>query len=240
MFSSKNFYKHFSNSFKEYSFSKKKYLDTIDDIISDLDNKPRSIIDIGAGDGRRSLKIAKKLGVNDLILVDDCDEILSDIKEDLNIKKIIEDISDNDFYKKIEKKSDLVLCLWNVLGHIETEEERISAIKNISNLLNVNGVVYLDVNNRYNAKQYGFKNVVRNILKDLVFFNKNNGDFSFSFKEGENDIKTKVHIFNPYELDKYFKMYGLKILDKKFINYSTGEIESNIFSGQILYKLKKI
>lgn len=239
MFSSKIFYKYFSNNFTEYSFSKKKYLDSIDNIITNLDFKPKNIIDLGAGDGRRSLKIAEKLKVEDIVLVDNCSEMFNKITETENIKKVTDDISDNNFYSKIGKKSDLVLCLWNVLGHIETEGERVSVIENITNLLSDKGIGFLDVNNRYNVRQYGFKNVIKNILKDIFSPNNKNGDFPFNFKKEELDIKTSVHIFNPYEVDKYLKNAGLKIVDKKFIDYDTGKIGSNIFSGQILYKIKK-
>jgi 2-polyprenyl-3-methyl-5-hydroxy-6-metoxy-1,4-benzoquinol methylase len=240
MFSSKIFYKYFSKKFGEYSSSKKEYLDSIDNIITNLHFKPTSIIDLGAGDGRRSLKMAKKLKVEDVILVDNCSEMFSDTIHTENIKKMVDDISDNNFYLRIDKKFDLILCLWNVLGHIETKESRMSVIKNISKIINDDGVCFLDINNRYNIKQYGIKNVLKNILRDIFLPNNKNGDFQFDFKNGDVNIKTQVHIFNPFEIDKYLKKNNIKIIDKKFIDYKTGRISSNVFFGQILYKIKRI
>lgn len=240
MFSSKIFYKHFSKYFGEYSSSKKEYLNSIDNIITNLHFKPTGIVDLGAGDGRRSLKLAKALNVENIILVDNCPEMFSEAIHTENIKKIDDDISDNNFYLRMDKKFDLILCLWNVLGHIETEENRMSVIKNISKIITDDGVCFLDINNRYNVKQYGINNVLKNILSDIFLPNYKNGDFQFDFKKEFVNIRTKVHVFNPFEIDKYLKNNNLKIIDKKFIDYKTGRISSNIFSGQILYKIKKI
>ncbi len=234
-FSSLDFYNEFAQSFKDYSASKVRYLNSIDTIISSINTRPLRMIDLGAGDGRRGLKISKKLDINDVVLVDESSEMLAADLHDSNVKKVTTDISNADICKY--GTYDLIICLWNVFGHLKYEDKRYEVLKNISMMARPNATIFIDVNNRYNIAHYGLYNVFKNVLKDCIMMT--NGDFNFSIKSNDKVIQTSVHIFNPFELDRLIRKSGLRILKKIYINYTTGSITNNMFSGQILYQLCK-
>ena len=147
------------------------------------------------------------------------------------------DISDKNF--KFCEKYGIVTCLWNVLGHVNTKERRLTALINLASLMEDNGLLFIDVNNRYNVSNYGLGKVLKNIYKDIFHFDRGNGDYKLNIDTGDIKIQTNVHIFNPFEIEKLIKLAGLKIVKRWMINYNTGNSNNNIFGGQILYKLSK-
>ena len=237
MQSSDVFYTHFSKSYARYALTKQAFIDAVNNFIKKETSTEKTMIDVGAGDGKRSKLISDSIGVEYLTLLDNSDGMVDLAKKISNSSVIKADISSKDF--KLEKKYDVVLCLWNVLGHIVAENREI-ALKNIASIVEDNGVIFLDINNRYNISHYGIGSVVRNILKDIFIPRKSNGDFNLKIDTDGKQISTIVHIFNPFEIEHLFKLAGLSVLKRKIINYKTGEIKNNFWEGQLVYKLKKI
>jgi 2-polyprenyl-3-methyl-5-hydroxy-6-metoxy-1,4-benzoquinol methylase len=72
---------------------------------------------------------------------------------------------------------DAILCLWNVLGHIESNQKRLTALKNMKGLLSPKGTIFIDVNNRYNANSYGYFRTLGRLLFDVIHPPKKRGCF---------------------------------------------------------------
>jgi SAM-dependent methyltransferase len=194
------------------------------------------MIDVGSGDGKRGRLISDIFGLTRFTAVDNSDGMIEELRKIEEAEVIYADISDESF--RINRKHDLVLFLWNVLGHVPTDKQKI-ALTNLANIVEANGVIFLDVNNRYNIKHYGFRSVIKNAFKDIIKRDKANGDFPLFLKTDKGEIETVVHIFNPLEIKKLIKSAGLEIQKMVVVDYSNGKIGRNIFSGQLVFKLKK-
>jgi 2-polyprenyl-3-methyl-5-hydroxy-6-metoxy-1,4-benzoquinol methylase len=233
---SEKFYTLFAISYRDYSFNKKEYLSAVNKFIKNEALSPESMIDVGSGDGRRGRYIGDILGIAKITLIDNSEGMVTLAKRVHGTDVIFSDISSPRF--EIKHTYDLVSLLWNVLGHIPRESRPI-ALTNLAKLVNDDGLIFIDVNNRYNVSHYGFLAVMKNVLKDIFSSNKANGDFNLSMMTKNGEIKTTVHIFNPFEIERIIRSAGLKIEKREIINYRNGKICKTIFGGQLVYKLSK-
>ncbi len=236
IFASKEFYDQFSSHYHNYSIQRQCYLRKIDQLLLSTGKSASSLIDVGCGYGDRSLKLARSLNIGRVTLLDNSPCMLRYCNSQGH-EKILLDISSNNF--SVNKKFDMVLCLWNVLGHVETEEKRIVALKNMRNLLTENGKLYIDVNNRHNISEYGYFSVIRNLFKSYFLFYRETGDFLLKMKSGDAVLQTKVHIFTVYEMKRLIKESGLKMVQRKIINYQDGKEVRSVFQGQLFFILSK-
>lgn len=236
IFTSEKFYTLFASSYRDYSFNKKGYLSAVNKFIQEETLSPKSMIDVGSGDGKRGRDIGDILGIEKITLIDNSDGMIALAKNIHGADIIFTDISNSRF--QTEKKYDLVTLLWNVLGHIPSDSRAI-ALANLVKLVNNGKSIFIDVNNRYNISHYGIKAVLRNILKDIFLPNKSTGDFTLKVLTSKGEIETIVHIFNPFEIERLIKSAGLKIEKRKIINYRNGKACRTIFGGQLVYKLSK-
>lgn len=233
MKNSKDYYNNLSESYDSETIKRLKYLNKVDDYIIQncKDNLINNYLDVGSGDGRRSMKIADKVNVNNTIyLIDNSESMSSNIKENDRVK--VYNISVNDL--ETELKFDLITCLWNVLGHFPNKESVIRFFKKVDTFLSKEGIFVFDVNNRYNIAQYGNKNVAKNIEKDILK-EKRSGWFTL----GKVPNQTQVYIHSPFDINFYLQSTNLYIDETLFIDYNNGSEVSTFFEGQLLYKLKK-
>lgn len=151
MTSSKQTYNQLAPHFRDYSKKRKTYLKSINQIIlKHSPIQPQSVLDIGSGDGLRALKLFQKMNGQNLTLIDNSSHMITQAKllQSSSISAIQADISDPAITHKLKGQFDVILCLWNVLGHIPSTEKRITSLKNIKSLLSPDGQIFLDVNNR--------------------------------------------------------------------------------------------
>lgn len=231
MMNSKVYYNKISKTYKAQSTKRLAYLNAIDyHVIETMKNKSiSSYLDVGSGDGRRALKIASELKVSDLTLLDDSDGML-DLLEDKEVN--IQKTSFFDFNS--DTTYDLITCLWNVLGHFPTKAHRLEFFKIADKLLNDNGLLIFDVNNRFNIAYYGFENVMNNLIDE-----RSNKDNVGWFTIGNNTVETKVYIHSPFDINEYLKDTSLKLFNTLFVNYETGDVEKTFFEGQLFYVIRK-
>ena len=236
---SSEFYAEFAPWYGAYAQTKWTYIQSVNNFIEGKIKDVLTIIDIGAGDGSRLQKIL--IGLNKSVkatAVDDSDGMVDLLKKDATGIEVFKgDIASSEFH--LSGKYDAVLCLCNVLGHIADKEGRLMALKNMANLLEDNGSLFLDVNNRYNIAQYGFKSVLVNLAKDIFSPNARNGNFILNVPAGNRRISTTVHIFSPGEMEGLLRATGLKVVQRKIIHYQTGRQMNTIWSGQLAYQLAK-
>ena len=232
-----NYYDLIAYRYDEISFKRKNYLSVVEDLVAKKISKlrPEYILDVGSGDGKRLSRILDKAKKNNSIVnlkgvtalepsINMFNEI---IKQNLTIDSY--NLSLENF--KTDQNYDLILCLWNVIGHVESIEDFL--IK-ISSLLSPKGMVIIDFNNKFNINHYGIQNVVLNLFSHLGIGNKNRKLGYF----GLNSNST-VKIWSKSEFIKVAKRY-FKLCEVKYLNYDTGKIEKNFFNGQIFVCLKKL
>lgn len=240
---SQKLYDEFAPYYRNYSQEKMAYLDSIDETIVNEVKRCNSLLDMGSADGVRAYKIAKRLSVKRLVLVDNSKKLAEICRENIERENIeaefwLKDITSEEM-RNITDRFEVIICLWNVLGHIDDEKKREVTLRNMKALLTENGIIFLDVNNRYNIASYNFLRVIRNIMKDIFSPSDKNGDFEFKFYMGSKKNSASVHIFNPLEIERLIKKCGLKVIKRFYLNYKTGKQCRTVFGGQLLYKLAK-
>jgi SAM-dependent methyltransferase len=236
---SSKFYTKLAPFYTEYASRRSAYLDAVNDFITQEIGSRYYIADVGTGDGLRLQNIIRKIGLKiNATLIDDSDGMIAIQKDVQGVKVVKADVSSSEFH--LPEKYEAVFCLWNVLGHINGAKNRRTAMKNMADLLEEGSVLFLDVNNRYNAAHYGMKAVFKNLLVDVLRPNKDNGNFGLVVNICGQNIETSVHIFNPWEMERLIKSAGLRIVKRRFIDYRLGKTAKFFWAGQLMYMLKKI
>ena len=188
------------------------------------------MLDYGCGDGLRGYKLFQKFKAVQLVQADVSDEMLKKASRIAASTKIInlqkEDIS------KCKNKFDLCVCLWNVLGHIPSTEERISSLKKIKQEMKEDGVLIIDVNNRH-YKGYGKLSSYWKIIIDTIKPNYKRGDIDFEWNINGNVYPAKGHLFTIHEVKFLMKETGYSIEKVLYVNYQTGEVSPRKRNGQI-------
>jgi 2-polyprenyl-3-methyl-5-hydroxy-6-metoxy-1,4-benzoquinol methylase len=236
--SSSQFYDKFSIYYRDYSHHKNLYIDAIDNIIASNISKPiENMLDIGCADGIRGHELFIKINAKKLTMVDNSKKMLRLAKKFTDSEVLLLDIT-NSKRESLNKKYDLIVCLWNVFGHIKTQKKRLKALQNIKQLVKKDGTIVVDISNRYNADYYGDEIVAENINKDFTSPSSKNGDVYPNLHMTEKlDVSYFCHFFSPLEFDSLVKQAGLKVKKNFYVNYNTGKIETSFLKGQLLYFL---
>ena len=223
--SSIEFYNSMSDScFKDYSQVRENYIRTIDRlIVEQLQGiKNKNILDAGSGDGSRSHSLASQLDVENLVMVDNSIEMIR------KCKLIGESHCDSiETFKHNHLKFDAIISLWNVFGHVQNP---VCALKNLSRQLKDDGLLFIDINNRHNMREYGFYNAMRNIIIDMTG-SAGHGEFPLR------GSSMKVYIYCADEFENIVNKAGLDITQRVFVNYNSGK-KCTRFGGQIFYIIK--
>jgi SAM-dependent methyltransferase len=222
--------------YREYAKRRSSYLDAIDAVI--LEHAPKTaaaLLDVGAGDGVRGMSLARRMDARHIVLSDfsaemaalcraaGADEVWQCAAQDL---------------PGAGPRFDVVLCLWNVLGHLPDRSARISALQRMSAMLAPGGRIFLDVNNRHNAASYGRLRVMGRRLLDALLPDERRGDAGFDWHIAGKIFPTKGHLFTPAEMAALVSSSGLKLARCVAVDYETGKISNSLFEGQILFILE--
>jgi SAM-dependent methyltransferase len=223
--------------YRAYSQTKSEYLRAVDEIVkSRLASGALSLLDVGAGDGVRAQEIARACRVSRLVLAEPS-PMMADYCRRLACAEVwqlgAEELPESTL------KFDAVTCLWNVLGHVETGAKRLAALSRMRALLADGGLIFLDVNNRYNARAYGTLKTAARALFDLVSPSETNGDLSFEWEIGGRRIRARGHVFTPREVESLASRAGLRVRERHVIDYETGARRRFAFQGQLFYVLER-
>lgn len=179
------------------------------------------MLDVGAADGARSRRIAWACGIRELAM--------------LEPSIVMQHGGPGCFWtmraEELGSKSaefDVITCLWNVLGHVSG---RVEALRQFARLLAPGGRVILDVNHRYNVRQYGALRTFGRLLRDSVAWSERNGDVEFPWGKG--------HVFTNREMMTLFRAAGLRVEKRVVVDYATGEVRRRGVEGQLFYVLRK-
>jgi len=224
-------YDRIAPGFRELSQARAAYLHAVDAEILRRVNGAASLIDIGAGDGLRAWRIAERSGIREIVLVEPSAAMRDLLPAGCEVWDArLESLPDRG------RCFDVVLCLWNVLGHVPTRELRSAALNNLRALASASGMIFLDILNRYNVAECGAGVVLGRFLRDMYF--PNDGDVAVRWRTSAGEAAARGHVFTPKEMNDLLREAGLKVVERLVLDYRSGERRSWAGRGNLLYVLK--
>jgi SAM-dependent methyltransferase len=221
--------------FAHLAAERKAYLDAVDAlVISQIPPGSRSLLDVGAGDGARACHIAQAGGLNELTLLEPSAEMRRNWPAGVKgLAMRAEELS------TVQGEFDLIVCLWNVLGHIFPGANRTEALRQFARLVSARGKVFVDVNHRYNAAHYGALPTLGRFIYDKMFPRDENGDVAVAWNVSGIHCETAGHVFTHQEFCRMAQAAGLRIEKRYVIDYASGEQRRRSFQGNLLYVLQR-
>jgi len=223
-------YDQFAKHYRNYSAKKSAYILGVDELIKKkFKNKVQSVFDFGCGDGVRGAALFKDLQATLLVGGDISQEMIRR-SQDLGIAKDVWDLANEDWYRRSER-FDLIISLWNVFGHIPDMQSRVEALKKMAGMLNFNGRICLDVNNRH-YRGYGKMKVLARRLLDWLLPDYARGDVHFDWDIDGKKYPAHGHLFTRRELFDLIQRAGLQVIDWRTVDYMSGEESKCVTGGQ--------
>ena len=221
--------------FASLAAQRRAYLDGVDAlVVSQIPTGSTSLLDVGAGDGVRSRRIAQAAGLHELTLLEPSAEMRRYWPPGARGWTMrAEDLD------PIAGAFDVITCLWNVLGHIFPAAKRTQVLRQFARLLSPAGRVFVDVNHRYNAAQYGTLPTLGRMVHDKLFPNEANGDVAVAWDVSGIQCATTGHVFTHQEFGRLAEAAGLAIERRYVIDYATGQQRRSSFQGHLLYILRR-
>lgn len=228
-------YDRIASAFPRLAAERRAYLDRVDGlVISEIPRGSRSLLDVGAGDGKRSRHIAHAAGLSELTLLEPSAEMRHHWPADANGWPVrAEDLH------SVAGEFDSITCLWNVLGHIFPASGRTEVLRQFARLVSPRGKVFVDVNHRYNAAQYGVLPTLGRIAYDWAFRRERNGDVTVTWDIAGTRCTTDGHVFTHKEFCVMAEAAGLTIEKRYVIDYASGRQRRWSFQGCLLYVLRR-
>ena len=213
--------------------ARRTYLEAVDAIVIEWCRRRtiQSILDFGCGNGRRLRRISETtqargvgIDVSPRMVAAACANGV-----DAHLDDITACVGEG---RPEKRRFDLVMSLWNVLGHVGGPNDRLAAIRQMRAQVNNDGIVIVDVNNRHNAAAYGWPKVLRNLASDR-FRGNQAGDFLVTRQTSDRLVSTIVHLFALEEIIELFRSAGLRPKQTYFLDYESGQPARNRWRGQL-------
>jgi 2-polyprenyl-3-methyl-5-hydroxy-6-metoxy-1,4-benzoquinol methylase len=210
------------------------YLRAIEALISArIPPGSRSLLDVGAGDGGRALRIAEQAQIAQVVLLEPSAGMRNRRTTGVEVWAIrAEELKTQNWQR--DRRFDVITCLWNVLGHIPTASARASLFEQLAARLAPRGRIFLDVQHRYNARSYGGVKTAARFLHDQLLTKETSGDVTVSWPVA-NPCLTYGHVFTHRELRRLAEEAGLRILERVVVDYDDGYVRRFSFEGNLFY-----
>jgi SAM-dependent methyltransferase len=220
--------------FARLAEQRKQYLDRIDQLVlSRIPPDSRSLLDVGSGDGARARRIAHTRGIAELVLLEPSRAMQGNGLADATLWTMrAEELH------SVQAEFDVITCLWNVLGHIFPSVSRIDVLRQFARLVSPQGKIFVDLNHRYNARQYGTVRTALRFLRDRLSWDEENGDVVVAWDLEATRCTTLVHVFTDREFRTLALCAGLRIENTFAVDYATGELRRRNWEGNLLYVLR--
>jgi SAM-dependent methyltransferase len=225
-------YDRIAPSFAQLATERRAYLDAIDRlVVSHLPPAARTLLDVGAGDGRRARAIAAGLAtaLTTVVLA----EPAAGMRRAGGSAAAYIDLRAEHLHK-LDGEFDIILCLWNVLGHVFPQAARAEVMCQFHRLLSPRGRLFIDVNHRYNTARYGLARTAIRWLYDRVRPSEENGDVIATLTSAS----VRGHVFTHREVLAMAGSAGLAVENRFVVDYETGAILSRASQGNLLYIMK--
>lgn len=220
-------------------FSKRRaaYLQSVEEqIASHIPAGAQSLLDIGAGEGSRAVRIASAAGISRIVLLEPSAMMSGETPATSDIWRTrAEDLD----VTEIAERFDVVTCLWNVLGHISGFDRRVRALRAAAERLSPNGLIFVDVIHRYNVRSYGAAMTAARWLRDRIAPIDSNGDVKAHWSTAGGEISTYGHVFTDREIRRLAEAAGLGFVQRIVIDYETGQIRHSSWAGNLLYVFRR-
>jgi len=214
-------YNKLANSYDEKSLNRLNYLESIDSLIKDYLIMDYNLLDVACGTGKRISKLTA--GLNLTIHGCDISPNMVDIAK-TNIDNVTLQDMCNLNYKDAE--FDVLTCLFNGFGCLDTKDKRIKALKQFNRVLKNDGILFIDVLNFY-------------LLTEPF---EPGGDKFFKLNIDDEVIDGYVHGFTWREMKELLNEAGFEIDKEYIVDYKTGEVNEEHWDnkeGQLFYICKK-
>lgn len=218
------------------------YLNAIDaHIVQRAPSTVRALCDVGAADGVRGLHLAEKLQAQRVFLCEPSREMLkfchkNSAPQSSDRVTVWQGTAEN--IPLEAGPFDVIVCLWNVLGHMRDSKARIQALAHMAHLLTPGGRIFLDVNNRHNASAYGFWRVLYRRIADSVAFDERRGDAVYTLPLPCGTVQGMGHLFVPAELKHLCAAAQVKVVECFSVDYCTGKKSFSLWRGQLFMTLE--
>ena len=223
--------------YRSVSAARAAYLRAVEEIIiRRIAGNAASLLDVGSADGHRAMRIAQSAHISNVVLVEPSASMRNLCRQ--NTQAVVWPLRAEEL-PEAEERFSVITCLWNVLGHVETNQKRLAALTRMRRLLSDDGVIFIDVNNRYNAVNYGVLPTVGRMLYDFIAPSETNGDAQVTWRFGEQQIRSPTHVFTPREIAKLLYDADLIVKQKFAVDYRTGHVRGSTLAGQLLFELGK-
>lgn len=237
------YYDEVAKDYEGFSNRRLNYINKINNLIiehlnNNNDNNSK-LLDVGAGDGSRGFNLSKKLNIDNITMIEPSKELFKLCEKIDGITNIYNISCENISKKIVGDNFNIVICLWNVLGHVGNTELRIKSLQNISNVLSDDGRIFLDVNNRHNSNSYGVLEVLKRKIIDGFNFKEERGDAFFTIKYNNQEFQMSGHLFIPKEMLNLIEKTNLEIEKVVSVDYNSGKVDNNLSKGQLFYVIKK-
>lgn len=223
--------------YSELCSKRERYLRAVErEIVARIPANAASLLDIGAGDGIRTKRIADASGIRRVVMVEPSAEMSRRQGNSLeNWKLRAEDLRP----AEICERFDVITCLWNVLGHVQGTEKRFHALRTIDQLLSPDGIFFLDITNRYNVRSYSVRRTAARFLRDHLLPSDENGDVLADWNVNGNRICTYGHVFTHREVQRLAAGADLQIVERIAIDYDDGALRQFSWQGNLLYVFRR-
>jgi hypothetical protein len=230
--------------YSEIANTRKKYLESIERlIIARIPSGSRSLLDVGAGDGTRALRIATGAGLDDAVLLEPSQNMVRSCPAATEVWAIrAEELDSRGSAARrawTGRKFDVIICLWNVLGHIRPAATRTQVLGELGGLLSSQGLLFVDVNHRYNVRSYGLCKTFSRLIYDQFSPGEANGDVIASWKCGTSHCATYGHVFTHQEIRKSVAASHLRVEERLVVDYDSGMVRKSSFEGNLLYVFRR-
>jgi len=210
-----------------------RYLDRVDQIvISHIPPGSRSLLDVGAGDGRRTRRIAEAGNLTEVVLLEPSQGMQRHGAQPAAFRTLRAEQLDS-----VQGRFDVIVCLWNVLGHVFPHASRVEAMRQFARLTSHRGRIFVDVNHRYNAAHYGTARTAVRYLRDRIHPGVKNGDVVATWNVEGAPCSARGHVFTHREFRSMASASGLTIEERFVVDYATGRIRRSSLQGNLLYVL---
>ena len=220
--------------FARLAEQRRSYLDRIDQLVlSEMPPGSRSLLDVGSGDGARARRIARAQGIAELVLLEPSRAMQGNGPAGAKVWTMrAEELH------SVQATFDVITCLWNVVGHIFPASGRMEVLRQFARLVSSEGMVFVDVNHRYNAPHYGSLRTALRWLRDQVDWDEKNGDVVVDWDVEQTHCTTRGHVFTNKEFRALALAAGLRVEKRFIVDYATGELRRRSWQGNLLYVLR--
>jgi ubiquinone/menaquinone biosynthesis C-methylase UbiE len=223
---STSYYDNLAPRYAQVAGARAKYLDAVDNFVFEQisDAGPVRLLDIGAGDGVRTGKLAASLPPDSYVCA------LEPSREMFALLRQRDGISDRINcsleVSGFESQFTHALALWNVIGHVPDLKVFLGAAYKA---LMPEGVLVLDFNSRFNSRAYGHVSAIRNALASVMLPRDNLGK---RFVLPASPSGEFVTLFALREVVGCLTDIGFGVVRVGFFDYETGVATRSERTGQ--------